>query len=403
MKVCVVRHGYYPADALVKKVVGALVEEGHSVDVICLRGDGEARLEMRDGVRIYRLPVNHRRQGMVRYLMEYLASFVAATVLLNRLHRKNRYDCIQVHTMPDFLVFVTFLPRLLGTRVALYLHEPTPELWLTKYGRKHMRLFYHLQIRVEQLAIRYADICFTVTERLRQRYGERGADMDKILVLHNVCNETFGQPRIEMPPRDKDRFSIVTHGLIEDRYGHDVVIEAVHRLRDRIPGLTYDVPGEATGYLEQLKKQVKQLGLEDRVRFPGLVPLDDLMALLYRCDAGVIAMQRNPYSEMIQTNKMYEFIALRKPVITSRLPGVEETFDDSCVLFFEPGNSRQLAAAIYHVYRHPDDVARLVDNAYRRYESMKWSKIKKKYLGAVTDGIGLGAGKRAFSLDGAPR
>jgi glycosyltransferase involved in cell wall biosynthesis len=76
---------------------------------------------------------------------------------------------------------------------------------------------------------------------------------------------------------------------------------------------------------------------------------------------------------------MYEFMAIGKPVIVSRLRTVEENFDDSCVMFFEPGNSDDLARCILELRRNARRREELVSNAYRRYQKMRWSVTKNTY------------------------
>ncbi len=94
-------------------------------------------------------------------------------------------------------------------------------------------------------------------------------------------------------------------------------------------------------------------------------------------------MNRSPYSELVDTNKMYEYIALRKPIIISRLRVVEENFDESCMMFFEPGNVEDLSKCIVELYRDQQKRRTLAENAYRRYEKMRWRKTKRRYLRVI--------------------
>jgi len=94
-------------------------------------------------------------------------------------------------------------------------------------------------------------------------------------------------------------------------------------------------------------------------------------------------MERSHYSELVDTNKMYEYIALGLPVIQSRLPAVEQSFDDTCTLFFEPGDWQDLARAIAELH---DDSARargLAENALKRYDAVRWNRTKLVYVGVA--------------------
>jgi glycosyltransferase involved in cell wall biosynthesis len=301
-------------------------------------------------------------------------------VLLSLQHLWCPYDCVQIHTLPDFMVYVAWLPKLLGSPVILYVQEPTPELWITKFGAARLRWLCRLQAWIQIHAIRFADYSFTVTECLRRALGDRGADTARIDVLHNVSDERF--EKFVSPPKAREgEFRLITHGSIEERYGHETVLRAMRLLRDRLPGLRYYIPGDGE-FLSKLATLVRQLGLEDRVQMPGYLSFNDprLHQMLHDSDVCVVPLYYSPYSELIDTTKMFECIAMQKPVIVSRLAGVEETFDDTCVSFFKPGDVADLASRIAHLHDHPNIGRTLAERALRRYLCLHWGQTRRKYV-----------------------
>jgi hypothetical protein len=172
--VCIVRHGFYPAELNLKREAEALLEDGYNVHVICLRKDGEAARETVEGVQVRRLPVGHRRGRIGRYLFEYNAFFVLASLELLRLHARCRLRAVQINTMPDYLVFTALLPRLTGAKVVLHMHEPMPELFGTLFpGRRHRHLVGAIRL-AERLSLAYADHVLTVTREMRENFARRG-------------------------------------------------------------------------------------------------------------------------------------------------------------------------------------------------------------------------------------
>jgi glycosyltransferase involved in cell wall biosynthesis len=286
--------------------------------------------------------------------------------------------------MPDFLVFATLVPKLLGAKILLDLHEPTPELWFTKYGHR-MQFLLRLQTKMEQWAIKFADMAITVTDELRNRLIERGARPENIAIVRNVCDDdVFSYPTGTRRNRGEDGFCIITHGLIEERYGHQEMIRAVSSLRGRIPNLRLEILGSGE-FETQLKQLVQDLNCSDMVHFLGYVPHDELMRRLQAAEVGIIAMRRSLYSELIDTNKMYEYVALRKPVIVSRLAPVERMFDDSCMKLYEPGDYQALARCIMELYLDPGRGRELVENAHKRYAKICWRNSKKEYVKIIDD------------------
>jgi glycosyltransferase involved in cell wall biosynthesis len=172
---------------------------------------------------------------------------------------------------------------------------------------------------------------------------------------------------------DSDAFTLFSHGTIEDRYGHDVLLEAVAIARERVPGLRLRITGTGTG-VPELLRMVDELGLESEVEFLGWVSVEKLAAGISSADVGVISMKDSPYSNLVHTNKMFDYVLFDVPVIASRLRSVANYYDDTCIRYFEPDNASSLADAITDLYDDPDKRQTMVKNASALYErSYRWT------------------------------
>jgi glycosyltransferase involved in cell wall biosynthesis len=380
-KVCIIRQGYFPHDVRVRKEALALIDKGYHVDVICLQDPGEEREKVYRGVNIYRIPMQHRRGSVLNYLYEYLTFFFLAGLKVSSLFFRNRYDFIQVNTLPDFLVFATLIPKIFGARVILDLHEPAPELWGSIFGFDRKFLIRIVKF-AEQISIRYADKAITVSEQMKGNYINRGAPPSKISVILNVPNLEFNPDRYKeyYQNHTNEKFLLICHGLIVKRYGQQTLIKAVSLLKDKIPSIQLNILGKGE-YEGELKKLVSDIHLEDYVRFHGVIPFDDMIKMIAKSDIGVVPVERNPYSDLVHTNKMFELIAMKKPVIISKTRAVEEFFspDNSCLKFFESGDEKGLAGCILELYNNPEKREKMVKNAYAKFESVRWEKMQEVY------------------------
>ncbi|UCC62442.1 MAG: glycosyltransferase, partial [Anaerolineae bacterium] len=237
-RICLIRHSVYPYELSFRREVETLHRAGYETHVICLDApeeDGHRREEMIDGVHVHRLPLRRKKTGVVRYLYDYLSFTFLAALKVTRLHLRHRFVAIQVNTMPDFLVFATLIPRMLGVKVVAMMQEPVPELWQTLRNVPAPRI---LEM-AEQAALAYAHAALTVTQQLKDVYVSRGADADKIAVILNVPESRFLASHEETvgPPPDTTRFTLICHGAIEERYGHDTILVAVALVRPQIPNL----------------------------------------------------------------------------------------------------------------------------------------------------------------------
>jgi len=303
-------------------------------------------------------------------------------VLLTVLFFRRGYDCIQVNTLPDPLVFVTIIPWLFGVKVLLDMHEPAPELFLTVYGPAKYNLVYRLLVLMEKVSIKYASQVLTVNETLRQRLIERGASGHKIHVVRNVPDEVFSA---NVSGHEYGKHPVIlTHGTILKRYGQEVLIRAVALLRDIGKNFQLFIVGDGEN-AKEVRSLTERLGCSDMVSFVGRVPFSKVGEYIEKADIGVVPLLDSAFSELCQPNKLFEYAACKKPVIVSRLRAVEETFDDSCVMFFEPGDHKDLARCIVELYENQEKRHELAENAYRQYEKIRWRETKNIYLKVIHD------------------
>jgi glycosyltransferase involved in cell wall biosynthesis len=384
-RVCIIRQGFFPLDTRVRREVHALESAEHEVDVICARRPGQARYERLGRVTVHRLPLPlQRSDGRARYLAQYAVFGMAAAAVAAVLHCRRRWDVVQVNSMPDALVFAAVVPRLLGARVLLDLHECMPEFFAVKYGVGPRHPSVRLLSAVEQASIRFADRVVTCTEQMREAFVARGAPAEKIDVVLNSADEAIFDVQRHAPrPRRADRFTLICHGAIEQSYGLDTMLRAAALLRDHIPGLRIEIFGEGT-YRPELERLGRELDLDGAVHFSdGFVPIEQLLEAIAAADVGIVAMRRNAFRELTHCNKMFDFVAMRRPAIVSRTRSVEAYFDESCFAMFESGDHRDLARAIQRLYDDPRLGERLVQRAAAASEPYRWVHQRRTYQRAV--------------------
>lgn len=383
-RACVIRCHYY-RDTRVQREVEALVDSGHEVEVICLRAKGEPRWERRGVVTIRRLPLDHSvGAGALRLLAEYIGFFIMAALVLSARHLRQRFHLVQVNSVPDALVFAALVPRLTGARVLLDLQEPMPEFFATRFGVSRDHPGVRLIAALEQLSIRFAHTAITVTEPMRRAFVKRGARPDKITVVMDGADEKIFNPD-RFPPGtgDRERFVLISHGTIEPQYGLDTAIEAVALLAGEIPGLQLRIFGDGS-HRTELQDLAQRLQVDGHVWFSeGFVPVEDLVASLADADVGVVAMKRDAFRDLTIAGKMFDFIAMRKPMAVSLTRSVQETFGEGCFEPFTSGDAHDLARAIRRLH---DDPALAADYAARASEvgrPFSWPVQRQRYRDTV--------------------
>lgn len=379
-RIGVIRQHYVPQDTRVLREVTALVDDGHEVDLICLCKPGEPGYERTGRLTIRRLSVPRGAGGGPGgYLVGYAQFFVRAAGLISALHLRNPYRLVQVNSLPDVLVFAAVVPRLFGARVLLDLQECMPEFYASKFAADLGHPAVRLIAALEQRSIRFADRVITPTAQLRGAFIRRGADPDKISVVMDGADEAIFHPLPQIRP-DPDRFTLISHGTVEERYGLDTTIEAVALLRDEIPQLRLKIYGDGSD-LPRLHRLAAASGVADRVSFSdGFVPFDELVAALAAADLGIVAMKRDAFRDLTVASKAFDFIAMGIPMAISRTRSVEETFPPDSVELFESGDPADLARAIRRVYADPQRRAELAGQPAEHY---RWTYQRARYLEVV--------------------
>lgn len=379
-------HATFPGrETRVQRESQALVEAGIEVDVLCLRGEGEARHEVIDGLQVWRLPVDrHRGSGMASQLLEYLAFFLLVLGFFTYRHLRRRYDTVQVHNLPDFLVFAVVAAKATGTPVILDLHDLMPEFMAYRIGGDLRHRLVRLLLVQERLATRFADAVITVTDQWRDVLVGRGVPPDKLHVVMNVADSNLFSR--EEQHRDPDRpYTIFYHGTMAHRYGVDLLVRAVGELRSEIPDVCLVLlgDGEARSDLVQL---AGDLGLEDRIDFvDGTLPASELPGRIRAADVGVVPNRDDLFTDGILPTKLMEYVAVGVPVVAARTSGVSRYFEPSMVEFFDPGDEADLARALKHVLDDEGRRREMVQSSDAFNQRYPWDEIAGRYVQLIAD------------------
>lgn len=375
-KVCIVRQKHYPAQRNLRRNAETLVKAGYEVDVVCVGRKGQKKRETMNGVNLHRVIMSYHRGKVFWYIFEYAAFFIQSSLKLAWLSIKKRYDVIEVHTMPDFLVFVTLFPKLLGSKVVLFMFENTPSLFMSSYNASPSHIVARLLRFIEKISASYADYVF-VSDGLpyKKALEKHGIRSEKITVILNVPDDTIINSELVPTTNNGNCFRLIVVSVIVERSGIQTLINAIPLLRDDIPMLKVDIVGEGE-YHPYLERIAEDLKVKQFLNFTGWVPYEEVPSYIMQADVGVAPM----IHDVGAPNKIFEYFALDKPAIASAHPGVTEVFDNDCVLYFQPGNERELASRILELYYNPQKRASLVSHAQAVYCKCRWPVTKQKYL-----------------------
>lgn len=384
---CMVVHAYYPAaETRVERQAKALLDHGVDVDLICLQKPGESAMADVDGVHVYRIPIRrHKGKGVGIHLLEYMAFFILAFVRLTALYLRRRHDVVQVHNLPDFLVFVALIPKLTGAKVILDLHDLMPEFYVERFERPMSSLPLLLVRWQERISCRFADHLLTVTELWRQALIERGQPADKVTVVMNVADDRsfrrHGAPFTQ--GRQEKRFHLIYHGTMAQRYGLDIALRAVAVARRTNPEIFLTLHGRGE-YSAVLQNLASELGLQEHVHFSTqFMTTNELANLICMSDLGIVPYRDGVFTGDILPTKLMEYAALGIPCIASRTRAIAAYFSGESVHFVTPGDVEDLAGSISMLAQDRERLSVLARNLEAFTRRFNWADQREIYVRLV--------------------
>ena len=379
MNVCMLAYANYINDARIKNYVRTLEDKGHSVDVIALRCDGELAIEERRSGTTFRIMPKYQGQSTLMYVWSYLIFFLKSSFLLTSRSLGHRYDVVHVHNMPNALVFAAIVPKLLGARIMLDVHDLMTVNYMAKFGVEEHSLPVRI-LKIELwLSAMFADHVFCADHNQRDYLvGYCGVVAQKITVLMNLPNvDLFRSAAIE---KKSDAFRIVYHGTIAHRLGIDLIVQAMAKVVDRVPAHLW-IYG-AGDFLPEVLALSSQLGLEGKVHFSRkFFPVEKIPEMVSGMDLGIIGNRRNlACDKYMLPVKLLEYVYLGIPVVAPRLEVIGRYFDDTMVRFYEPENVQQMADAIVELFHDQGERDRLARTALTFYEKHNCQEQADLYL-----------------------
>lgn len=389
-RVGVVLFSHYPSDPRPRRAAEALVQEGAEVDFFCLqREHEEPRHEIVNGLEVFRVPLKRRRSGQLVYLLQYGFFISNAFLFLTWRCLRRRYHLIHVHNMPDVLVFSALIPKWLGAKVILDLHDPMPELMTTIFKMPEQSFYVRLLKWTERWSIRFADLILTPNIAFKKLFASRSCSPDKIEIVMNSPNENvfqFKPATVDaLSRKSADPFVILYHGSLVHRHGLDLAIDALAKVRMTVPQAVITICGESTPYFEQVMASVKSRGLSEAVRYLGLCNRHQIMEAIDGCHLGIIPNRRSIFTEINMPTRIFEYLARAKPVIAPRTLGIQDYFTEQDILFFDPDNIGDLAAKILWAVQHPEELIERIQRGQAIYRKNRWSQEREKLVVATVN------------------
>jgi glycosyltransferase involved in cell wall biosynthesis len=381
MRVCMVSYSFYEGDNRVMRYAETLAKRGDEVEVIALRRRGQQCSENMNGVRVRRIQdrtINEKSR--FSYLFRTALFFFRSMCAVSLSHLRKRYSLVHVHSVPDFLVFSAWLPRLTGARIVLDIHDLLPELYAIKFGSGAGSLIFRILQSVERVSAAFADHVIAANHIWHQKLILRSMPAWKCSVLLNFPDRSIFRPRGQ--GRRDGKFVFLYPGTLSWHQGLDIAIRAFAKIKDEFPQAEFQIYGEGSRK-QSLMALARDLGLQGRVLFHASVSLREIAGIIEKADLGVVAKRKDSFGNEAFSTKILEFMAVGVPVVVSDTAIDRYYFSERTVTFFRSGDPDDLARCMRELIRDPEARQRQIRNATEFVGQNDWDSKKDEYLKLV--------------------
>lgn len=338
----------FPPDIRVENEMKALAGAGHEVHIACSTRKNRPVFERLSEIFIHRVPISSFIYKSSVGCLKFPFYFNFWRKFLFSLASAEKFDAVHIHDLPLSTIGIE-LKKASGILLIIDLHENWPALIK---NAAHTRTILGRLLSsnsqwtdYEKKVLPVADKVITIVEEAHDRIKGLGIDPAKITVVSNTVN--FETITLDEKERDKNQFNIFYGGAINRHRGLQVVFEAIRQLSERNVKIMLHIVGEGS-YRDELVYLSGKMKIDTMVKFYGHKPFSEMLGILAGADAAIIPHLRNDNNDASSPNKLYQYMYLNKPVISSNCTSLERIINETDTGF---------------IYRHdsPEELAALIE------------------------------------------
>jgi glycosyltransferase involved in cell wall biosynthesis len=313
-------------------------------------------------------------------LLDYLS--LAATFRRQIQHEIKRFS-------PDVIVGSTgVISPYWGAILAEAAHIPYIDYWLDAIDQLVPETFLRPVARmIKRRTLKKATLVLTLNETLREYVIELGANPSTTRVLPGGVDLRTFDPAAANSQRMRDKYGLGKDDLVLFFMGwiysfaglQEAVLELA-RYRELRPDLKLLIVGEGDFY-QTLQEIVRESPARGSVVFTGKVPYTEIPQLIAAADIALLPAHDNEIMRNAVPIKIYEYLAMHKPTICTKLSGIMREFGSNCGILYidQPKDAVGVAANLT-----PDDVQILKMQAKQYIENYDWDTITVRFEETLT-------------------
>ncbi len=379
----------FPPDSRVENEAVSLIEAGHEVFLFSLSYNSfKSQREIINGVEVRRYAANkfvYKLSALV-YTFPFF-SFLIKNKICHFIEEVNP-DMLHIHDMP-LAETVLGINAKYSLPTILDLHEDRPEI---------MKYYPHLQkfpgnilifpkkwAKIQIDLMKRADKVILVTEEAKDRFSRLYNELeDKIVVVPNTISPAiFYEYPIDNKIIDKFKKTpmVLYVGDTGLRRGTDTAIKAMIYVIKEIPDAKLVLVGSNSDDFI-LKELVEKKSLQNNVVFEGWKNVSLFPSYRKSFFVCISPRKRNPHHDTTYANKIFQYMAMGKPVVVSNCPAQQHIIEnENCGLVHKADDEKDLAEKLLELLLAEERCHQLGLNGKKAIEdTWNWNITSKNLI-----------------------
>jgi len=232
----------------------------------------------------------------------------------------------------------------------------------------------------EKWTIKGADKVFVINQGLRDYAMEMGGNSNKISVVPAGVDLEKFNPQVdgslirEKYGIKKDDILLFFMGWIYEFSGMKEVAESISTTKNEHFKLMVVGEGDLFKPLLKMKTEKK---LDGKLILTGKIPFEEVPEHIAAADVCLLPAYKNEIMMNIVPIKVYEYMAVGKPVIATNLPGIQKEFGlNSGINYIEDSaDTLEKATWLYKSHKVEDEG----EKAYSYVHNLSWDKVTVQF------------------------
>ena len=318
--ICMVLIGDILYDGRVRKEIMTLTKSGHKVDLVVSAYQKNDFADTNLGAQAHYIPMKIWSSIFMNLLENWSFNRKAASVI-QRI-RPTHIHCHDLSSLPSGV----WAKKKIGAKLIFDAHELYPESW----GGIKERAWGH----IERMHVKSCDHIIMPEKNRISYFKKKYPGIGEPILLQNfprrsdITNHRANIFRELYPIRTEQKIILYTGLIASGRYVEELIDSMAVCTDEFVLVMLGGSRKNYNEYREFLYRKIKGYKLENRVFIHGFVPHKELLKYMASADIGT-AFYRNTNLNNFYcaSNKLYEFIALEKAVLTNNYPGLIETVE----------------------------------------------------------------------------